>query len=74
MKYGFCVVLLFASFSYASAHEPAPVPTTKEAAAECKAQGMASDEGFCIPSLELSKRLEKVISLTDCTAISGMSC
>lgn len=50
------------------------MPTMKEAIAECKAQGMASDRGVCIPSLELSKRLAKVISLTHCAAISGMTC
>lgn len=74
MKFMFALCALFATVNYASAQQHASMPTIKEAEAECRAMGMASDRGFCIPSLELSKRLAKVISLTHCTPISGMSC
>ena len=41
--------------------------------AECESQGMTWS-GWCLPTVVIESRLEGVITLTECTAISGLSC
>jgi hypothetical protein len=41
----------------------------------CKQYGMiANDEGWCVPVIKLSGDLQKIFNVTDCHAISGLTC
>ncbi len=42
---------------------------------DCKMFGMiANDEGWCVPVMKLKGDLQKIFDITDCHAISGLTC
>ena len=42
---------------------------------DCSKYGMvANDVGWCVPVMKLTGDLEKIFSITDCHAISGLTC
>jgi len=42
---------------------------------DCQKYGMmANDEGWCVPVMKLTGDLQKIFNITDCHAISGLTC
>jgi hypothetical protein len=69
LKLFFCVAsfLLFTAVSGSAADNNDPQ--------YCKKHGMvANDEGWCIPVMKLTGDLQKIFSIADCHAISGLTC
>jgi hypothetical protein len=69
LKLIFCVasVLLISS----------PLGCSKEdnASQDCNKYGMvANNEGWCVPVVKLTGDLQKIFTITDCHAISGLTC
>lgn len=69
LKLLFCVasVLLISTVSGSSADNDDPH--------DCKQYGMvANDDGWCVPVMKLAGDLQKIFNITDCHAISGLTC
>jgi hypothetical protein len=42
---------------------------------DCNKSGMlANDDGWCVPVMKLTGDLQKIFNITDCHAISGLTC
>ena len=69
LKLFFCVALALLMSSVSS------YPAENDDTQDCSKYGMvANDVGWCVPVLKLTGDLEKIFSITDCHAISGLTC